>query len=147
MATFHMTDHLRLSSISISINSFLYLAPPNPSSLIRLPFCHAPHALLYLYILSLTPLINIHSFVKSCFITIPRSMHDCHPRTPSSTFLSLHHSMHLKPSRLSMAMHGHLLPISAPSSSPPLFLSFPLGAPSLAASYSVSFYRRVFSKT
>ena len=55
-------------------------------------------------------------------------MHDCHPRTPSSTFLSLHHSMHLKPSRLSMAMRGHLSPISTPSSSPSLFLSSPLGA-------------------
>ena len=38
---------------------------------------------------------------------------------PSSTFLSLHHTMHLKPSRPCMAMHGHLLPISRPPSSIP----------------------------
>ena len=51
-------------------------------------------------------------------------MHGCMKHFSSSTFLSLHHAMHPEPSRLSMAMHGHILLISTPFIKPtPLPLS------------------------
>ena len=51
-------------------------------------------------------------------------MHGCMKHFSSSTFLSLHHAMHPEPSRLSMAMHGHILLISTPFFKPtPLPLS------------------------
>eukprot|EP00261_Vitis_vinifera_P035925 XP_019077168.1 PREDICTED: HMG-Y-related protein B-like [Vitis vinifera] len=47
-------------------------------------------------------------FLFSCMVVIL-----AHPPPP----FSLRHAMHLKPSRFSMAMHGHLLPVPQPPSS------------------------------
>ena len=92
------------------------------------PHCYAPiypaPCIIHPTLCSLNPSNPLH------FITISRSMHGYHPHIPTSTFLSLHHAMHPEPSRLRMAMHGHILPISTPF--------FKLTSPSLSLYYTFS---------